>query len=97
MHQIYPNIIFALKLQNTFNCLTTSEIGSIWNKPPLEVAWVSARLITDLNDVNDAVKLALPPWMENFALSIARILRLVLVRNPFGKFLSWHVAIILEK
>lgn len=81
----------------TFNCLTIDEIGSIWKSLPLEVAWISARLITDLNDVNDAVKFALPAWMENFALLIVRVLRPVLVRNPFGKFLAWHVAILLEK
>jgi SAM-dependent methyltransferase len=56
----------------TFNCLTIDEIGSIWESLPLDVAWISARLITDLNDVNDAVKFALPIWMENFALSISR-------------------------
>ena len=81
----------------TFNCLTIDEIGSIWKSPPLEVAWISARLITDLNDVNDAVKFALPRWMEHLALFTARVLKHILVRNPFGKFLAWHVAILLEK
>lgn len=81
----------------TFNCLTIDEIVSVWGSQPLEVAWISARLITDLNDVNDAVKLVLPAWIENFALFIARLLRAVLVRDPFGKFLAWHVALLLEK
>ena len=81
----------------TFNCLTVDEIASLWNGPTLDTAWISARLITDLNDVNDAVKFALPIWLENFALFLAKFLKPILVRNSLGKFLAWHVAILLEK
>ena len=81
-----------------FNCPTLDDILMWWGSSSfINVTWLSARLITNLNDVNDAVTFSLPPGIERAALSLAKFLKPMLTFGMIGRSLAWHIGLILEK
>jgi len=81
-----------------FNCPTLDDIVMWWgNSSVIDVTWLSARLITNMNDVNDAVTFSLPPRLEMATLSLAKFLKPLLTFGMIGKFLAWHMGVVLEK
>lgn len=81
----------------TFHCFSPEKIARLWGTAPLACFWISARLITDLNDVNDAVHVALPGSLEWVLLWGSIVLQPLLRQAFLGRWLAWHVGFLLEK
>ena len=74
-----------------------AELAAIWEARPLEVSYISSRLVLSLRDVNDAARGEAPAAMRGLALAVARMLAPAL-RSPIaGRHFAWHVGACFER
>lgn len=67
-------------------------IQSFWHGSTKEFRYFRARFVTDLQDVNDAVQIRLPRWVDSLIdIAASRL------PSQLRKYLAWHYSIVLEK
>jgi SAM-dependent methyltransferase len=76
---------------------TAADLAALWGAPPLEVCYLSSRMVLSLRDVNDAARGEAPAPIRRSALALARMLAPALRSNGAGRHLAWHVGVCFER
>lgn len=74
-----------------------ADLAAVWGARPLEVRYISSRLVLSLRDVNDAARGEAPSVLRGLALAVARLLAPALRSPATGRHLAWHVGLCFER
>jgi SAM-dependent methyltransferase len=76
---------------------SVAELAAVWGAAPVQVRYLSSRLVLSLRDVNDAARGEAPAPVRWLALGLARMLAPVLRSAPIARHLAWHVGVCFER